>query len=362
MEASSGDEFFDVEEDVDKSAMPVIKMEPSLSPVLEKISNLSIEDDPPFSVPSSPGISDLDVQVHADGQDETAPRLSQYQKPFGGAHPLAALALDSKAPPSDSVSEFGGGSTAGSQISLGAMSVALSQLSEGGQQRPRKIRVKTKKKSKSEFSRMMMIQELSTGIKDTGQAPLFTAKFSSDGNYLAVAGEDGVIRVWKLIIEDTMTMMAEDPGYKPPRMAAIFQQEPIQVLVGHEGAILDLSWSKNNFLLSASMDRTVRVWHFSRPDSLGVFRHPDFVTSVAFHPRDDRVFITGSLDCRLRLWSIADKAVRAWNELPANNFVTAVSFNSSGKLVLAGTATGVCLIFETDVSPVFADSAHHLGI
>jgi WD40 repeat protein len=128
------------------------------------------------------------------------------------------------------------------------------------------------------------------------------------------------------------------------------------VFEGHEGAVLDLSWSKNNFLLSASMDRTVRVWHFSRSDSLGVFRHPDFVTSVAFHPRDDRVFITGSLDCRLRLWSIADKSVRAWNELPANNFITAVSFNSSGKLVLAGTATGVCLIFETDVSFVMLSS------
>lgn len=352
---SSEDEFYDAFEEPDGPPKPAIRLEESSSPEVEEMQRLGIDDEAQSTQSTrSTQSSTLDLDVTTHGEGETTPRLSQYQRKFGTSHPLAALAEGGEAV-SDSVSELGTPSVSGTpsevrthSVGGSQASVALSMIYEEKSQRPRRVKVKVKKKSKGEFSSMMLIQELSTGIKDSSAAPLFAAKFSLDGNYLAVGGEDGRIRLWKTIIEDTMTMMSEDSSFKPPRMVAIFQQEPIQVLEGHEGSILDLSWSKNNFLLSASMDRTVRLWHFSRSDCLGVFRHPDFVTAVAFHPRDDRIFITGSLDCRLRLWSIADKAVRAWNELPANNFVTAVSFNTSGKLVLAGTATGVCLIFETD--------------
>ena len=33
---------------------------------------------------------------------------------------------------------------------------------------------------------------------------------------------------------------------------------PIQILDEHEGDVIDLSWSRTNFLLSASIDKTVR--------------------------------------------------------------------------------------------------------
>lgn len=238
-----------------------------------------------------------------------------------------------------------------STSSAGPRSIVLPTGLAGGESLLRSVRTKSKKKTTTEFGHLYLIQELrrTPGPGSQTAPPIYAARFSPDGNYLAMAGEDGVITVWKLLVDDTMALMAEEKQYVPPRLAAIFQQEPAQLLYGHEGPILDISWSKNNFLLSASMDRTVRLWHHSRDDCLGVFKHPDFVTSVAFHPRDDRLFITGSLDCRLRLWSIAERAVRAWNELPPNNFVTAVAFNTSGKLALAGTSTGVCLVFETEV-------------
>lgn len=72
------------------------------------------------------------------------------------------------------------------------------------------------------------------------------------------------------------------------------------------------------------------------------------VTSVAFHPKDDRLFISGSFDCRVRLWSIEDKKVVAWNELPPDNAVTAVGFSGTGRYALAGSSSGVLLFFETE--------------
>ena len=58
---------------------------------------------------------------------------------------------------------------------------------------------------------------------------------------------------------------------------------------GHTADILDLSWSKNYFLLSSSVDKTVRLWHISRNECLCCFQHIDFVTAIVFHPRDDRL-------------------------------------------------------------------------
>jgi hypothetical protein len=107
-----------------------------------------------------------------------------------------------------------------------------------------------------------------------------------------------------------------------------------------------LSWSKNNFLLSSSMDKTVRLWHMSRQDCLCTFKHDDLVTSIAFHPTDDRFFLAGSLDAQLRLWSIPDKTVAF--SAPTGDFVTAVAFTPDGKTAICGLLSGLCIFFETD--------------
>lgn len=70
------------------------------------------------------------------------------------------------------------------------------------------------------------------------------------------------------------------------------------------------------------------------------------VTSIAFHPRDDRFFLAGSLDSILRLWSIPDKSVAFWNQLP--DLITAVAFSPDGKTAMAGVLSGLCLFYDTE--------------
>lgn len=94
------------------------------------------------------------------------------------------------------------------------------------------------------------------------------------------------------------------------------------------------------------MDKTVRLWHVSRTECLCCFKHNDFVTSIQFHPRDDRFFLAGSLDSKLRLWSIPDKSVAYWNQLP--DLITAVAFSPDGKTAIAGCLNGLCLFYETE--------------
>lgn len=241
-------------------------------------------------------------------------------------------------------------------------------------QPPRYIRVRAQNKRVKEFDRIFLAQELvgthplpptgqpvptdgdahpgphaKTGSKSGG--PIWAVEFSQDGRFLATGGRDRVLRVWAVIAteEDRQAYDEEENANteKAERLSApVFHSKPAREFKGHEGDILDLSWSKNNFLLSSSMDKTVRLWHMSRQGCLCTFKHKDFVASIAFHPRDDRFFLAGSLDSSLRLWSIPDKAVAYSSQL--SDIITAVGFSPDGKTAIAGTLHGFCMFYETE--------------
>jgi WD40 repeat protein len=94
------------------------------------------------------------------------------------------------------------------------------------------------------------------------------------------------------------------------------------------------------------MDKTVRLWHSSRTECLCCFKRSDFVTSIQFHPRDDRFFLAGSLDTKLRLWSIPDKSVAFVTTVP--DMITAVSFTPGGRYSMAGCLNGLLNIYHTE--------------
>ncbi|XP_021361869.1 WD repeat-containing protein 44-like [Mizuhopecten yessoensis] len=128
---------------------------------------------------------------------------------------------------------------------------------------------------------------------------------------------------------------------------APFMPKPFCTYRGHSADLLDVSWSKNYFILSSSMDKTVRLWHISRRECLCTFQHIDFVTAIVFHPRDDRYFLSGSLDGKLRLWNIPEKKVTMWNEAQ-NCLITTANFCHNGKFAVAGTYDGKCIFYTTE--------------
>ncbi|KAL4930816.1 WD40 repeat domain-containing protein [Aspergillus undulatus] len=232
---------------------------------------------------------------------------------------------------------------------------------------PKYARVRAHYKKEKTFNRLFQAQTLegvdtetqgqsnerpgtaeSGSSKSTGKA-IWALVFSKDGKYLAAAGQDRKVRVWSVIAspEDRDSSGSESEDDDIPRLRApVFKEKPVQVYDSHTGSILDLSWSKNNFLLSSSMDKTVRLWHVSRPECLCCFKHSDFVTSIQFHPRDDRFFLAGSLDMKLRLWSIPDKSVAFTVTVP--DMITSVAFTPDGRYSMAGCLNGMLNIYETD--------------
>lgn len=166
------------------------------------------------------------------------------------------------------------------------------------------------------------------------------ARLGSHPSYDSLSSSSNSHPSSELITEGNLPQ--EDPS-KP------FYELPICQYRGHKADILDICWSKNFFLLSASMDKTVRLWHVSRKECLCCFQHVDFVTAIAFHPRDDRYFLSGSLDGKLRLWNIPDKKVALWNEISdGSTLITAANFCQNGKKAVVGTYDGRCLFFDTE--------------
>ena len=244
---------------------------------------------------------------------------------------------------------------------------------------PRYIKVKAQNRKEKDFDHVFLAQVLlekealpkarqgsdaqivsinaappSTAVGHTAaRKAVWATEFSKDGKYLAAAGQDKKLRVWQVISapEDREAMGPEgssesgiEDGVKVN--APVFKPKLVREYDGHTSSILDLSWSKNNFLLSSSMDKTVRLYHISREECLCAFKHNDFVTSIQFHPRDDRFFLAGSLDSKLRLWSIPDKSVAFCAQAP--DMVTAVAFTPDGKTAIAGCLNGVCNIYDTE--------------
>lgn len=74
------------------------------------------------------------------------------------------------------------------------------------------------------------------------------------------------------------------------------------------------------------------------------------VTPFVFFQQDDRYFLSGSLDGKLRLWNIPDKKVALWNEVDGQTrLITAANFCQNGKYAVIGTYDGRCIFYDTEV-------------
>uniref|UniRef100_A0AAF5D6Q1 WD repeat-containing protein 44 n=1 Tax=Strongyloides stercoralis TaxID=6248 RepID=A0AAF5D6Q1_STRER len=262
-------------------------------------------------------------------------------------------------------------------------------------------RPKNSKKGPFDFSDIKLVQQ----INNEHSGAIWVVKFSVCGKLIATAGKDGIVRVWCMndsveefqnmkeryrnvtgrsstsgsnyevmlganskicnsssTVNDVNNLTDDDNSIRTTSNDSdnkkkfirndgndeIISTKPLCIYRGHTSDIVDLSWSKSYFILSSGNDKTVKLWHLSRNECLCCFQHMDFVTGVAFLPKDDKYFISGSMDGKVRLWHIPDKKVVLWNEVEGSKFITALTFVKNGKYIVVGTYVGQCFFFTTE--------------
>ncbi|KAJ4840926.1 hypothetical protein Tsubulata_001131 [Turnera subulata] len=246
----------------------------------------------------------------------------------------------------------------------GAAASRLSDVESSVGGTTHRVKVHQSKKQTKELSSVYAGQEF---LAHKGS--ILTMKFSLDGQYLASGGEDGILRVWKVIEDDrvdqfdiptndssclyfTMNHQSQlaslnvekkqiDKTKKlgssdstcvifPPKVFRVLEK-PLHEFHGHSAEILGLSWSKKRFLLSSSADMTVRLWEVG-------------LTCVDFNPVDDNYFISGSIDGKVRIWEVFGCKVVDYTDI--REIVTAVCYRPDGKGGIVGSMTGNCLFYD----------------
>lgn len=141
---------------------------------------------------------------------------------------------------------------------------------------PTYLKVRSKRKKRKDFEHLFLAQELRASGPSTLRTPtsaqprlrkrsagfgvpfeqdtIWTMQWSADGAYLATGGQDGIVRVWAVIISREERQHFDEsaeisssrsvPKHDSQLYAPVFRSEPVAVFREHEDAVLDLSWSK----------------------------------------------------------------------------------------------------------------------
>lgn len=167
--------------------------------------------------------------------------------------------------------------------------------------------------------------------------PLVALAWSPTGHYLAAAAQHGAVHLFAVQSSSNLPLR--------PTL--------VRTLCGHTADVLHLTFSPTNFLASASMDGSVRLWHPQTGACLRTIKHPDMVTDAAFHPSDPSLLLTAALDGHARLIRLADRTVLAHAD--ARVPLTAAVFLNDGCVAL-GTHSGQLLRWRPHPQLFAADS------
>jgi WD40 repeat protein len=159
----------------------------------------------------------------------------------------------------------------------------------------------------------------------TGHGGLFAAvtSLALNNQWLASASEDKTIRLWGLAAGQTSHILSEHQGF----VAAVAFQP-----------------SSSNILASGSRDKTIKIWELNRV-LYHLVGHSQAVNTLAFSP-DGQQLVSGSSDRSIKIWQVATGELLT--TLTGHKLkITTVAFSIAGILASA-SADGTIGIWQNN--------------
>lgn len=165
---------------------------------------------------------------------------------------------------------------------------------------------------------------------------LTTLNFNDDSTLVAGGFEDSYIRLWSLDGSPLRSVLKNDHH----------SEENTRKLIGHSGTVYGTSFSPDNrYLLSASEDKTTRLWSLDTYTPLVSYKgHNHPVWDVKFSPFG-HYFATASHDQTARLWS-CDHIYPLRIFAGHLNDVDTVEFHPNSTYVFTGSSDKTCRMWD----------------
>jgi WD40 repeat protein len=158
---------------------------------------------------------------------------------------------------------------------------------------------------------------------------VFSANLSPDGKKMISAGTDKTIKLWRT-----------DRPWKTDR-------QDFKIVGSHDDWIKSAKFSPNGQrIASAGLDNIVKLWDLDGQELIQSVKHGSTINSISFSP-DSNLITSASKDGRVRVWNLDNNKSQAFKK-DDHGWVLSVSFSPDGKLIASAHRDGTIKLWSLD--------------